>query len=200
MSLMSHGYATEESFKLYVNYLAMKKHFTTDNFDYHKYNGKIRATFEKYMTRPDVYFFHKLSKTEDPHNRMLSNMVVKPTVWIRDIVEDAGEERYTEWKKKMDSLSYLFKGELNKLNEDYKANFVSVDGQHPYIMSLYLQKQISLETFTILASSANIFPYWSENVVDKIVARDIIRLSRKYMPFLDINQKKYKDIIRDRFL
>ena len=68
-----------------------------------------------------------------------------------------------------------------------------------HIMTLYLQKKISLETFTILANSSNIFPYWSEKVVDRIVARDIIRLSRKYMPFLEINQKKYKDIIRDRF-
>lgn len=199
MSLMSHGYATEESFKLYVNYLAMKKHFTTDNFDYHKYNGKVRATFEKYMTRPDVYFFHKLSQMEDPQNVMLATMVQKPNAWIRDIIEEAGEHRYLEWKKKMDSLSYLFKGDLSKLDDNYQSNFVVHDGQHPHIMTLYLQKKISLETFTILANSSNIFPYWSEKVVDRIVARDIIRLSRKYMPFLEINQKKYKDIIRDRF-
>jgi hypothetical protein len=36
-------------------------------------------------------------------------------------------------------------------------------------------------------------------LVDKIVARDIIRLSKKYRPFLEINEKKFKDIIRDRF-
>lgn len=176
----------------------MKKHFTTDGFSYQKYNGKIRASYEKYITRPDVYFFHKLSQMENPQNVMLSNMVQKPNAWIRDIVSDVGEARYNDWKKKIESMSYLFKGELNKLDDDWKNNFVSVDGQHPLIMTLYLQKQISLETFTILAHSANIFPYWEEKVVDRIVARDIIRLSKKYYPFLDINLKKYKDIIRDR--
>jgi len=37
---------------------------------------------------------------------------------------------------------------------------------------LYLQKQISLETITILASLSNIFPYWEKEIVDKIVAYD----------------------------
>lgn len=199
MSLISHGYANDASFALYVNYLAMKKHFTTDSFNYQKYNGKVRATFDKFRTRPDVYFFHKLSQMDDPQNMMLANMIVKPNAWIRDIVEESGQARYDEWLKRTNSLTYLFKSELSKLREDWKDNFVSVDGQHPYIMTLFIQKQISLETFTILAHSANIFPYWEENVVDRIVARDIIRLSRKYMPFLDISQKKFKDIIRERF-
>ena len=41
----SQSFANEESFNLYVKYLALKKHFTTDGYDYHKYNGKIRAKF-----------------------------------------------------------------------------------------------------------------------------------------------------------
>ena len=195
----SQSFANEESFNCYVKYLAMKKHFTTDGYDYHKYRGKIRAKFETYRTRNDVFFFHKLAQKEDPEKLLMANMIVKPNVWIREVVEQEGEDRYIDWTKKRDSLTRVVKDDLNKLRTEYQDNFITVNGQHPAIMTLYLQKQITLETFTILTHSANIFEYWDKKVVDKIVASDIIRLSRKYYPFLEIEQKKFKNIIREHF-
>lgn len=195
----SQGYANEESFQWYVKYLAMKKHFTTDSYDYIKYRGKIRAGYDKYRTRNDCYFFEKLSNKDNPEKLMLANMIIKPNIWIREIIEQEGEDRYIDWQRKMDTLSRGFKSDLNLLDDNFQANFTSVNGGHPFIMTMYMQKKISLETLSILASIANIFPYWDKEIVDKIVARDIIRLSRKYKPFLEIDEKKFKDIIRERF-
>lgn len=31
-----------EPFEVYQKYLAMKRHFTSDSYDYHKYNGKVK--------------------------------------------------------------------------------------------------------------------------------------------------------------
>jgi len=197
--LTSQSYANEKSFNAYIKYLAIKKHFSTDGYNYHKYNGKVRASFDKFVTRPDVYFFFKLSNMEDVEGILLSNMIVNNNSWIRDIVEETGERNYFDWKKRKESLTYTFKSEMNKLLDDYKDNFEVKSGQHPYIMSLYLQKQISLETITIASHFANIFEYWEQNIVDKIVAKDIIRLIKKYKPFLEINQKKYKEIIKNHF-
>lgn len=195
----SQTFANEDAFNCYVKYLAMKKHFTTDGFDYHKYNGKVRASFESFRTRNDVFFFSKLANKEEPENLLLANMLVKPNIWIREIVEQEGEDRYFEWKKKIDSLTRTFKADLNKLKDNYEENFSSPKGQHPYIMNLYVQKQITLETFTILTNLSNIFPYWEKEVVDRIIARDIMRLSKKYKPFLKIDEKKFKTIVRERF-
>jgi T4 gene Gp59 loader of gp41 DNA helicase len=192
-------FANEESFNFYVKYLALKQHFTTDGYDYHKYRGKIKASFDTFRTRNDVFFFHKLANKDDPENLLLANMVVKPNAFIREIVEQDGEDRYFEWKKKTDSLSKVFKEDLNKLEDDYQQNFVSNNGQHPHVMGLYVQRKITLESFTILTNLSNIFPYWDKEIVDKIVARDIIRLSKKYRPFLNIDEKKFKSIIRERF-
>ena len=177
----------------------MKKHFTTDGYDYHKYHGKIRASFDTFRTRNDAYFFEKLSNKEDPEMLIMANMLVKPNVWIREVVEQEGEDRYIDWKRKIDSLSRIFKSDLNLLDDNFQANFTSVNGQHPFIMTMYMQKKISLETITILAKLSNIFPYWEKEVVDKIIARDIIRLLKKYRPFLVIDEKKFKDIVRERF-
>lgn len=192
-------FANEESFHFYVKYLAMKQHFTTDGYDYHKYRGKIKSSFDTFRTRNDVFFYHKLANKTDAENLMLANFIVKPNIFIREIVEQEGEDRYLEWKRKIDSLSRVFKEDLNKLKDDYQENFVSNNGQHPHIMNLYVQKKITLESFTLLTNLSNIFPYWDKEIVDKIVARDIIRLSKKYRPFLNIDEKKFKNLIRERF-
>lgn len=196
---MSVNYATEESFNTYIDYLALKKHFSSDSYDYKKYNGKIKASFDKFQTRNDAFFFYKLSKKKENHEILLSNILKDPKVWIRDICEDTGYDVYLNWKKKIDSLNYQFKSDLNKLKEDYKSNFVVPQNGHPYLMSLLLQKQITIETFTILTNISNVFPYWETEIVDKIISGDIIRLSKKYYGFLDIDDKKYKEIVKNSF-
>ena len=193
------SYANEESFQWYVKYLAIKKHFSDAGYDYHKYNGKIRASYDKFRTRNDAYFFAKLADRDNPEKLMLANFLVKPDIWIRPILEQEGEDRYIEWQRKMDSLSRVFSQDLNQLDDNFQANFTSVNGQHPLIMTLYLQKKITLETITILAFITNIFPYWEKEIVDKIIAGDIIKLIRKYRPFFEIDEKKFKSLVKKRF-
>ena len=47
-----------ESYKMYV---ALKLHFTTDSYDYFKFNGKTRVTETNFEKRKDRYFFKKLT-------------------------------------------------------------------------------------------------------------------------------------------
>jgi hypothetical protein len=152
------------------------------------------------MSRNDAYSFAKLAKKDDPQGLILSNLLINKNIWVRDLLDSEGEARYTNWRKRIESLGYIFKSELAHLNDEYKRNFISKDGQHPLVMTMLLQKKISLETFTILAHSANIFSYWQEKVVDKHVSFDIINKSRKYKPFLDFDADRFKKIIKDRFV
>lgn len=200
MKMISSTYANEESFNAYVKYLALKRHFTTDSYDYFKYNGKVRASIDSYRSRNDSFFFLKLARKDDYENIILANMIEKPDIWVRDILEEEGQNRYVNWKKRMDSLGYIFKSDINSMLDEYEDNFVVRDGQHPHIMTMMLQKKISLETFTIMTHLANIFPYWEQKIVDKIVSRDIMKKSRKYKPFLDLDWKRYKTYVKDQFL
>jgi hypothetical protein len=196
---MTINYATEESFRVYVDYLALKRHFTTDSYDYKKYNGKVRASFDSFQTRNDAFFFYKLSRKKDWHNMILANILKNPNIWVREILEETGEQIYAEWEGRIDALTYTFKDDLSRLKDNYADNFIPVNGQHPYIMTLYLQNKISLETFTILSNISNVYDRWSNEIVDKVVARDIIRLSKKYYPFLEIDRKKFSEIVKERF-
>ena len=199
MNKISQTLASDDSFNAYVKFLALKKHFTTDNYDYFKYNGKVRANYETFMSRNDAYSFAKLAKKDDVQGLILSNLLINKNIWVRDLLDSEGEARYMNWRKKIESLGYVFKSELAHLNDEYKRNFISVDGQHPYVMTLLLQKKISLETFTILTFMANIFSYWSEKIVDKHISFDIIDKSRKYKPFLEFDTNRFKTIVKERF-
>jgi hypothetical protein len=196
---ISQTIASDESFNAYVKFLALRKHFTTDSYDYFKYNGKVRANRETFMSRPDAYSFAKLAKKDDYVNLIMSNLLINNKVWVRDLLDSECEARYINWRKRVESLGYIFKSELAHCDDEYKRNFISKDGQHPHVMTLFLQRKISLETFTILAHSANIFSYWQEKVVDKHVSFDIINKSRKYKPFLDYNEERFAKLIKDHF-
>ncbi len=193
---MNHNYATEGAFKTYIDYLALKRHFTTKTYDYHKYNGKVKASLDAFQTRKDVFFFYKLSLRPERHDLMLSNIVKNPNIWAGDFLEEPAEETYINWKKRLDGLTYHFQQDLKELDDDYKSNFIVPEGQHPKLLSYFLQRKLSLETFTILTNLCNTLDYWNEKVVDKIVAGDKIQLSRKYYPFLDFDRKKFSTIIK----
>lgn len=200
MKQTSQIFVNDESFNAYIKYLALKRHFTDKSYDYFKYNGKVRASMDSFRSRPDAYFFAKLAKQDDYENKILANLLVKKDAWIRDILDVEGEENYIQWKKKMDSLGHTFKTDINNMLDKYEENFIVKNGQHPHVLTMFLQNEVSFETFTILSHVANIFDYWDKNLVDKFVAGDIIKKSRKYFPFLNVDLKRYKTIVKDRFL
>lgn len=196
MATPSANYANEDSFRVYVDYLALKRHFTTDNYDYHKYNGKTKASFQSYQTRNDAFFFYKLSKKKDWHNLILANMVENPNIWIRDLCDEEAEQKYIEWKKRKDALSYHFSSELNKIKEDLEENFVIESGAHPHLMNLYMKRKISKEFFAIITHVTNVFPYWENELSRDVVAADVIKLAKKYFPFLDIDKRKFTALLK----
>ena len=48
-------------FEVYKMYLSLKQHFTKPDYDYYKYNGKVRANEKSFEQRQDRYFFKKLA-------------------------------------------------------------------------------------------------------------------------------------------
>ena len=44
-------------FEVYKMYLALKQHFTKSDYDYFKYEGKVRANENSFEQRRDRYFF-----------------------------------------------------------------------------------------------------------------------------------------------
>jgi hypothetical protein len=186
--------------KVYVHYMAIKKHFTTESYDFFKYGGKIKSTYDTFKTKQDAFFFQKLSKKKEYKEIILSNMLVNPKIWIGDLSDTPGEENYLEWKKRMESLSYRFKIDLKKMKDDFASNFLVQSGCSPFVVDLLRRKEISLETFTILSHITNSIDFWEKKVVDRFVFDDILRSSKKYYPFIEFDKKKFVQMTKDRFL
>ena len=139
----------------YKCYLAMKNHFTKDNYDYIKYRGKVRATNQAFYKRKDRFWFEKFARqksdkeVEDFFVANFTSCSDPESLWIGEMIKD-GEGRYQDWQKKVQSLSYLFKEEAENLFSDNKVNDVfDCSSGHPPILKSYLGGFTSLETLVI---------------------------------------------------
>ena len=189
----------------YKCYLAMKNHFTKDNYDYHKYAGKVRATREAFYKRKDRFWFEKFSRQKNDKEVVdffVSNFVSTTdpsTMWIGEMIKE-GEGRYIDWKKKVQSLSYVFKEEVNNLFSDKKVDDVfDCSKGHPPILKSYLGGDTSLETMVICD---RIFEYgkdFDKRLKDP-VWETVSRKIKKYDPFLNISVPRYKKILKEIIL
>lgn len=191
-------YSTKDAYDIYVYYLALKRHFTS-NYDYFKYNGKVKANLMSFENRKDKFFFYKLSKKSEAKDLILANMIVDPSMWIGDMLEDPAYQNYIAWAKRIQALTYNFKLELNYLNEKFDSNIVVDRGHHPTLLTLYIQKQISPETLVILDDLTKCFIYWDKKIHEKLMFPHINTFVQNYKPFLNYDKDKMKKIVVDKF-
>lgn len=184
------------AFDAYRKYCALKAHFTTKSYDYIKHNGAVRVTAYSFNKRSDQDRFYQLSKHKDPEGLIIANASVGNFKWVGDLLIDDKEYAiYNDWIRRRDSLTYLFKSEIKKLNPDFNKNFDVKNGQHPYLLQLYRQKHVSIETMVILNSILSFIPMWDKRIEETIVWPNISMLIKKYTPFVNFNFGKMKNIL-----
>ena len=183
-------------------YLSMKRHFTNPKYDFVKYGGKSRATMTSFNKRKDKYWFEKTSRKysdKEIVDFLLSNFInaTNPqNLWIGEII-NSGERNYAEWMKRQQSLTYLFKEQLNELllENNLDEGFNCSKG-HPLLLKRYLGGEISLETLTILEKVFS-FAKNFDNKLDDPVWESVSLKLKKYIPFININVFHYKKILRE---
>ena len=189
----------------YRCYLALKNHFTKDHYDYHKYRGKTRATNQAFYKRKDRFWFEKFARQKSDKEVVdffVSNFVYSTdpgTMWIGEMIKE-GEGRYQEWQKKVQSLSYIFKEEVNTLFDDKKVDEVfDCSNGHPPILKSYLAGNTSLETLVICDRILEYSKEWDKRLEDP-VWETVSRKIKKYSPFLNIDVPRYKKILKETVL
>ena len=191
--------AVVDPYEVYIKYLALKSHFSDLNYDYFKYNGKVKAWRSTFDTRKDKYFFYKLSKKKDPIEYLVANFIGSNDFYIGNIRADESDQIYMDYKKRKESLSYVFKSDLSKMKENFNDNIVVPDNEHPYLLRFYMRGDISLETLTLINKCVNIFDYWDKELKDDIIWPDIKLKAIKYDPFMSVDINKYREIILSNF-
>lgn len=191
---------TMDAFDAYKSYLAIKSHFTTKHYDYFKYNGQVKAKRESFDCRKDKYFFHKLSKRKDLIDFLVALFVYgKKDMWVGDIVRnEETEELYKQWQKVKESITYVFKNDLDLIDSLSDAVQV-IDGQHPLLLKFYLQNQIHIETLIILNDIVGFSKPWSKHIQDSVVWPEVKNRCKKYHPFVKYDREKCAKIVVDKF-
>ena len=189
-------------FETYQSYLSMKSHFTNRKYDFFRYGGKSRATMTSFNKRKDKYWFEKTSRKysdKEIVDFLLSNFInaTNPqNLWIGEII-NSGERTYAEWMKRQQSLTYLFKEQLNELLlENNLEEVFNCSKGHPLLLKRYLGGEISLETLTILEKVFSFVENFNKKLTDPVWETVSMKIN-KYKPFLNINVFQFKKVLRE---
>jgi hypothetical protein len=193
-----------EPFEVYRYYLALRLHFTTDSYNVIEQKGRVRATKNSFLKRKDLLSIRRVAETysdKDIVDFLVANFVSGDR-W-GGVFDVESKERYQGWKKRIESISYTFKKEIDKavayadkLGITFNQLFYCNHGQHPFIIKMYLRNDISIETLVILNKLNNFTDQLDLDLKDDLVWPDTSRIIKKYSPFLEIKKDKYNEIYR----
>ena len=186
----------------YKCYLSLKNHFTKDSYDYFKYCKKTRASLQSFYKRKDRMWFEKVSRQKtdkEVEEFFVANFVScndPETLWIGEMIKE-GEERYKNWQKKVQSLSYLFKEESQSLFEEHKFEEVfKCSKGHPPLLKKFLTGKVSLETMVIYDQIFMFGKDFDKKLQDP-VWETVSRRIKKYSPFLHIDVLRFRKILKE---
>ena len=189
-------------FQVYIEYLALKSHFSNEKYDYFKYNKKVRASVASFNKRSDKYWFEKTSRKYNDKeivDFLVSNFVAADnpqSIWIGHII-NSGERTYAEWMKTNQSLTYIFKEQSEELFSETKLeNVFDCSKGHPIVLKKFLSGKISIETLVILDKIFLFGNSFDKKLLDPVWEMVSLKI-KKYSPFLQINTLNYKKTLRE---
>ena len=189
-------------FETYQSYLSMKNHFTNRKYDFFRYVGKSSATVTSFNKRKDKYWFEKTSRKysdDEIVNFLLANFVTTDNpknLWIGEII-NSGERTYSDWMKRQQSMSYMFKEQSSELLENQNLQeILECRKGHPIILKRFLGGDISLETFVIFDIIFAFSERFDKKLKDPVWETVSLKI-KKYKPFLNINVFQFKKILRE---
>ena len=189
-------------YQVYVEYLAQKSHFSNVNYDYFKYNKKVRASVTSFNKRKDRYWFEKTSRKysdKEVVDFLVSNFVAVDTpgnLWIGTII-NSGERTYADWMRRQQSLTYLFKEQSNEFFLENKLeDALNCSKGHPPVLKKFLSGQLSLETLTIYEKIFHFSKDFDKKLLDQVWETVSLKI-KKYKPFLNTDVFQFKRILRE---
>ena len=188
------------AFEVYRTYVAIKTHFTTDRYDYFRYGNNLnRVTQESFNKRNDIYFFVRLGtlyNEKDVVEFFVSNFIVNSNFYIKNM--DA--ENLTEWKRRQQSISYLFKTDLENLTNECGTLNIALQcqkGSHSKALRMFLGGFIMLETLVMLNRLTRFANRYDTIIGDDVIWKRMSKTIKKYDPFVTFDTTKAKKLVEE---
>lgn len=189
-----------EAFGLFQS---LKLHFTSDTYDFFKYNGKSRISVDAFENRKDKYHFYKLSRRLTNRDELImfivANLLNNENLWVGDLLTEESETVFRQRQKVLQSFSYIFDNDCHRIfdgcsnpNELLTVN----DGDYPILLTKTLQKDVEIETLCVLNKILGFVPKWKNQIADTIRWPIVQRKIVKYSEFLPSDVTKFKMILK----
>lgn len=186
-------------YETYCTYLALKQHFTKDNYDFFKYNGKVHVSKDTFLTRKDRFQFEKLArKCDDVRTHMMVNFLADRT-WIGQMLDDDAFDNTKQYVKTLQSMSYTFKNEIEKY-DNIKDLFKMESNGYRKFLNDYMRGDISFQTLIILDHFIGYIDKFDDEPRDDYLWSKFVFKARKYKPFLiqSIDTNKMKQALKEK--
>ena len=184
-------------FEAYRQFLALKLHFTSEHYDYFKYNGKHNATVASFEKRTDKRFFRRLVKKNIDLTEYYVANFVNGKEWISQFEDSV----WKEWLARSQSIEYNFINEAEKLLTsagNFDIIFNCDEGTHPKLLKAYLAKKISLETLVILDRLVRYRRVFDREIDESYIWPKVSMLIQKYEPFVKVNIVKCRRMLIEK--
>ena len=184
----------------YMLFLALRTHFTKDNYDFFVMCGKLRANKDSYNRRSDKAFFEKVARdytVRELRDLFIANLL-QDKHYILEFIDDQAEVVYTDYKRRRQSLSYVCTDDMDRIfnQNDPKRSFATSKDRYPDLITLFLRGVIALETMVILDDLLGFTKKFDRYYSDDIIWPKISKKINKYRPFLKYDKVKMKDILK----
>ena len=193
-------------FKAFRYYLALKLHFNNDKFNVFENRGNVKYSYENFNSRNDRHIFEKLARKFDSDKELIQFLVANFAYGHDNMIfaiEEANEF-YLEWQKRKQSITRIFKDDLNTIELESQKNALSLDqiinftlNEYPCIIRLYLGKKISIESISILNDLLDFIPVWKTNKSGMLILESDIRKIEKIKGFVKYDAEKIKPIFNE---
>ena len=184
-------------FEAYRQFLALKLHFTSEHYDYFKYNGKHNATVASFEKRTDKRFFRRLVKKNIDLTEYYVANFVNGKEWISQFEDSV----WKEWLARSQSIEYNFINDAEKLltsAENFDIIFKCDEGTHPKLLRAYLGKKISLETLVIFDRLLHYRKRFDKEIDESYIWPKVSMLIQKYEPFVKVNIVKCRRMLIEK--
>jgi len=191
-------------------YRSIKLHLTNTWYDYFKYKGHSlrKSEIKNFATNNAYPFCDQLSRRrtrQEIVEFILSVLIMRDDVWLDELPNK--EDMWIDWKKRQESLSYLFVRDVNKLFASHKpvsSYFKSHNGEYPEIVVRYMQGDMIIETLAILDLIFNFIDRLLIEYANDLFLYDKLLKVKKYEQFVSVyhklgtEKKKFQIIVKQK--
>jgi len=199
---MSQKISAEEAYNLHRGLML---HFNNDNYDFFKYGGKV--TRGKFSNKPNKIrnMYMILAKKNDLQSHLIANLLKGDAKWIGDLLTDEADDNCKEYLKRLQSLSYYFKNEIDRLR-DMADNSIdiftsSAKTSYPLLLTEFHSGRVSIFTMSILNDFFDYAPKYDKKYGEHDFFWVPMRLKIfKIKNFFEYDKRKFLNIAKDVLL